>query len=133
MKNSTDAEAKTPAPVEAVIALSIVLLAVELLRGDEGSLSRRKPWLVAFGFGLLHGFGFAGVLGELGLPEDAIWMPLLAFNLGVELGQLAFVLVIFAPAAWLRGRPGPLRALPAYAMGTVASAWTIERVLSFWG
>ena len=121
------------APVEAVIALSIVLLAVELLRGDEGSLSRRKPWLVAFGFGLLHGFGFAGVLGELGLPEDAIWMPLLAFNLGVELGQLAFVLVIFAPAAWLRGRPGPLRAMPAYAMGTVASAWTIERVLSFWG
>lgn len=121
------------APVESVIALSIVLLAVELIRGDQDSLSRRKPWLVAFAFGLLHGFGFAGVLGELGLPEAAIWMPLLAFNVGVELGQLAFVAVIILPVVFLRRAPSWARQLPAYAIGTVAAAWTIERVAGFWG
>jgi hydrogenase/urease accessory protein HupE len=133
------------APVEAVIALSIVLLAVELIRPYRDSsapglsdppamsLSRRKPWLVAFVFGLLHGFGFAGVLGELGLPQDAIWMPLLAFNVGVELGQLSFVALIFLPTVWLRKAPDLVRQLPAYAIGTVAAAWTLERVASFWG
>ena len=121
------------APVEAVIALSIVLLAVELIRADPDSLSRRKPWLVAFAFGLLHGFGFAGVLGELGLPQDAIWMPLVAFNVGVEIGQLGFVALIFLPTLWLRKAPKWARQLPAYAIGTVAAAWTFERVASFWG
>lgn len=121
------------APVESVIALSIVLLAVELLRADENSLSRRKPWLVAFAFGLLHGFGFAGVLGELGLPQDAVWMPLLAFNVGVEVGQLSFVALIFLPSLWLRKAPRWVRQIPAYAIGTVAAAWTFERVFSFWG
>jgi len=121
------------APVEAVIALSIVLLAVELVRADPASLSRRKPWLVAFAFGLLHGFGFAGVLGELGLPQEAIWMPLLAFNVGVELGQLSFVALIFLPTVWLRSAPTWARKVPAYAIGTVAAAWTVERVASFWG
>jgi len=120
------------APVEAVIALSIVLLAVELVRGDENSLSRRKPWLVAFGFGLLHGFGFAGVLGELGLPQDDIWMPLLGFNVGVELGQLAFVAAILFPVILLRKAPAWARAIPPYAIGTVAAAWVIERVAGFW-
>jgi len=82
------------APVEAAIALSIVFVAAEVARGetaDGPDLARRMPWLVAFAFGLLHGFGFAGALHEVGLPERAIPLALLGFNLGVELGQLAFV------------------------------------------
>ncbi len=119
-------------PVEATIALSIVLLAVELA-GDEESLTHRKPWLVAFAFGLLHGFGFAGALGELGLPEDQVWMPLLSFNLGVEAGQLAFVAVVIGPVIALRKAPRWAQLAPVYAIGTVAMAWTVERVSGFWG
>ena len=84
-----------PTPVEAVIALSIVFLAVELAqshRGKEG-LTFRQPWIVAFAFGLLHGFGFAGTLSRLGIPSRDIPQALLFFNLGVESGQLAFVAV----------------------------------------
>ena len=83
-------------PVEATIALSIVLVAVEILNARHGkpSLTTRLPWLVAFSFGLLHGFGFAGALAEVGLPQHAIPVALLFFNLGVEVGQLVFVAAV---------------------------------------
>ena len=81
------------APVEATIALSIVFLAGELARGEggRGAATRSYPWLIAFSFGLLHGLGFAGALAEVGLPQGEIPLALFAFNVGVELGQLAFV------------------------------------------
>ena len=90
-------------PVEATIALSIVLVAVEIVNARRGrpSLTARWPWLVAFAFGLLHGFGFAGALSEVGLPQHAIPLALLFFNLGVEVGQLAFVALVIALAWWL--------------------------------
>jgi hydrogenase/urease accessory protein HupE len=125
-------------PVEASIALSIVLLAVELVRrwrGEVGSTVRR-PWLVSFAFGLLHGLGFAGALSEVGLPAGDIPLALFLFNVGVELGQIAFVAVVLGVLAawrWLvrRGslvlpRWAPL--VPAYAVGCVAAAWLLERV-----
>jgi hypothetical protein len=80
-------------PVEAVIALSIMFLAMELVHGRRGKpgAAARWPWLVAFTFGLLHGFGFAGALAEVGLPQQAIPLALVFFNVGVELGQLLFL------------------------------------------
>jgi hypothetical protein len=125
------------APVEAVIALSIVLLARELLRPpDEApTLTRRRPWVVAFAFGLLHGLGFAGALAATGVPADQVPLALLAFNGGVEVGQLLIVATCLALAAVLRGPAGGwpgLQRFPAYAMGAVAVMWTIERVLRFW-
>ncbi len=131
-------------PVEAGIALSILLLARELLlpEGERDTLTWRAPWLVAFAFGLLHGFGFAGALGEVGLPADRVPLALLAFNLGVEAGQLAVVAVLLLSFASLRRlaerfdlsprRQAIARALPIYAMGSLAFAWTIERILGFW-
>ncbi|MHC5065221.1 MAG: HupE/UreJ family protein, partial [Planctomycetota bacterium] len=84
-------------PVEAIIALSIVFVAAEIMRPkDSPSLARRRPWIVAFLFGLLHGFGFAGALAEIGLPETAVPLSLLFFNLGVEAGQLLFVVAVLA-------------------------------------
>lgn len=122
-----------PAAIEAVIALSILFLASELVRqaaGQEG-LTARHPWLVAFAFGLLHGFGFAGALAEVGLPQSDIPLALLAFNLGVEAGQLLFVAAVMA-LLWLAARlvaPAPawLRQAPAYAVGSLAAFWFIER------
>lgn len=125
------------APVEALIALSIVLLARELLRtpADAPTLARRFPWAMAFTFGLLHGLGFAGALAETGVPADQIPLALVAFNVGVELGQLAIVGALVGLAMLLgrafAARPG-LRGVPGYVMGSVAVAWTIERVLRFW-
>jgi len=89
-------------PVEATIALSIVLVAVEILNARHGkpSLTARMPWLVAFSFGLLHGFGFAGALAEVGLPQHAIPIALLFFNVGVEMGQLVFVAAVLS-IMWL--------------------------------
>ncbi len=117
-------------PVEAIIALSIVLLARELL-DERPSATRRWPWAVALLFGLVHGFGFAGALQELGLPRSNALGALLSFNVGVEIGQLGFVAVALLPVGWLRRSRLPARLLP-YALGTVAAAWTIERVLAFW-
>jgi hydrogenase/urease accessory protein HupE len=125
------------APVEAVIALSIVFLAAEILRARNGTtgLASRAPWLVAFAFGLLHGFGFAGALAEVGLPEGQIPLALLFFNVGVELGQLLFIAGVLAALAALRRirlalpRWRPL-ALP-YAIGSVATAWLIQRLAVF--
>ena len=125
------------APVEAVIALSIVVVAAEIVRGLNGrpGLTARAPWVVAFAFGLLHGFGFAGALAEVGLPPRAIPLALVFFNVGVELGQLVFVAGIWAALLALGrlNRPWPLwlRALPAYAIGSVAMFWVIERTLAF--
>jgi len=129
------------APVEAVIALSILFLATELARRERGSpvaghtdLAGRAPWLVAFSFGLLHGFGFAGALAEIGLPENSIPLALLFFNIGVEIGQLAFVACILT-LVWTAerlslSRPAWLPRLAAYAIGSVAAMWLFERTLT---
>lgn len=120
-------------PVEAVIALSIVFLAVEVANKQDGSLrqSERWPWLVAFIFGLLHGFGFAGALAEIGLPKNDVPAALLMFNLGVEAGQLVFVgaaLVVLAAVSRLRLRKH-VDTLASYAIGITASVWLFERVM----
>ncbi len=123
-------------PVEAVIALSILLLAVEIVHRQQGRVgaTERWPWLVAFLFGLLHGFGFAGALQEVGLPSQAIPAALLFFNVGVELGQLIFVAVVLLLARLCR--PLPVARLGtgmiAYGIGSLAAFWTIERVVAFW-
>lgn len=123
-------------PVEATIALSIVFLAVEILRGMEGkpTLTGRKPWLVAFTFGLLHGLGFAGALAGIGLPQSAIPLALACFNMGVELGQLAFVAFVLAILHLLARRPDwplALRRLAPYTIGSVSMFWVIERLSRF--
>ena len=99
-------------------------------------LFRFWPWLVAFTFGLLHGFGFAGALREVGLPEQAIPVALLCFNLGVEIGQLLFLAAALPVIGWIRRTRFASRAwawrVPAYGIGGVAAFWTIERVAAFW-
>jgi len=126
-------------PVEAVIALSIVFVATEIIRGRLGNpgLTARSPWVVAFIFGLLHGFGFAGALSEVGLPQQAIPLALLFFNLGVELGQLLFIGAVGVAVVAMRRFtvPSPTWAwrVPAYGIGAVAAMWTLERVTGFWG
>lgn len=125
------------APVEAVIALSIVFLAVELVNNLNGNqtLTSRKPWIVAFSFGLLHGFGFAGALATIGLPQQDIPLALAFFNIGVEIGQLLFVVLILCLIKLLlyyKNWPSYLAKVPAYGIGTLASFWMIERLLAFW-
>jgi hydrogenase/urease accessory protein HupE len=128
-------------PVEATIALSIVFVASEIVaqaRGREG-LAARRPWAVAFSFGLLHGLGFAGALAEVGLPQNAIPLALLFFNIGVEIGQLLFIAGVLALSALARrltaGRFHTATAsiMPAYVIGGIASYWVIDRVIAFWG
>ena len=124
------------APVEATIALSIVFLASELVRGEggRGAVTRSYPWLVAFSFGLLHGLGFAGALAEVGLPQGEIPLALFAFNVGVELGQLAFVTTMLTLARLVRLVPlglqtwGPRAA--GYAIGSIATFWVIARLVA---
>jgi len=123
-----------PAPVEAVIALSIVFLAREIVLKQTGQerLSEQRPWLVALAFGLLHGFGFAGALSAIGLPQDSVPVALLTFNLGVEVGQLVFVAAVLL-ALWVlrRAMARPLiDGLASYGIGIAASVWLIERVLA---
>lgn len=128
-------------PVEATIALSIVFIAAEIIHSRRGKpgLTERFPWVVAFTFGLLHGFGFAGALTELGLPQKSIPVALLLFNVGVELGQLLFIAAMFALAALARRftrramvpLPSWTRVVPPYAIGSVAMFWVIQRVTSF--
>ena len=120
-------------PVEAMIALSIVLVCVEAvrLRRGETSLATDWPWLVAFAFGLLHGFGFAGALVDLGLPRGDLPLALLSFNIGVEVGQLLFIAAILALVASFRHifavpRHAPIAA--AYAIGIVACFWCFGRL-----
>ena len=123
------------ATIEVLVALSILFVARELLGAREGSLTRRYPWLVAFAFGLLHGFAFAGALAETGLPEGDIPLALLLFNLGVEAGQLIFVGVL--GAGWLVLRrvnalaaKGWPRRLAPYAMGCYAGFLFVERTVA---
>jgi len=122
-------------PVEAVIALSIVFVSMEIVHWRQGrpGLTRRAPWIVAFVFGLLHGFGFAGALAEIGLPEHAIPSALLFFNVGVEAGQLAFVAAVMLVWAGLKPLRLPVWAwrVPVYGIGGMAAFWTIERIAGF--
>ena len=134
-----------PIPVvETAIALSIVFLATEIARGNQRTLAHRYPLLVTSLFGLLHGFGFASVLREVGLPPTELPTALLFFNVGVEIGQIVFVVAIYAAglgwqAAMRRSRFGrrsfmlegsPAATATAYAVGAIASFWTIERLLA---
>jgi hydrogenase/urease accessory protein HupE len=133
-----------PPPVEAVIALSIMFLASELVlrRGGQERLSERYPWAVSFSFGLLHGFGFAGALLEIGLPQGDVPLALLSFNVGVELGQLAFVAVVLAigvvlarvaPTLKKRITAQDSKAMlaTAYAIGSVSAFWVFDRLSGF--
>ncbi len=122
------------APVEAIIALSVVFVAREIIGGERGNggLSGRMPWIMAFAFGLLHGFGFAGALKEVGLPHSDVPLALLSFNLGVEAGQLIFVTAVLLAAglvrAVLRLEPRRHATTAAYAIGAIAMVWFIERM-----
>lgn len=128
-------------PVEAIIALSILFVAAEIIHLHQGrdSLAARKPWLIAFSFGLLHGLGFAGALAEVGLPQNAIPLALLFFNVGVEIGQLLFIAAVMAFAVLVSRTLGKhleprwTVVAPAYLIGGVASYWVIERTMAFWG
>lgn len=124
-------------PVEAVIALSLILLAREAITLQRGgqSLTSQFPWAIAFGFGLIHGFGFAGALADIGLPKDQEVWALLLFNLGVEAGQVAFVVVLAVVAIgiayvarnWLsRGKVAA-----AYLVGVSGTVWLVERAVAF--
>jgi len=120
--------------VEALIALSIVFLAVELARGDRDTLTRRLPWAVAFAFGLFHGFGFAGALREIGLPEDEVPAALVSFNLGVEAGQLLVIAAVLALRRAVQRfspqtEPHAVR-LAAYGIGITGSYWLFERIIA---
>lgn len=136
------------APVEAVIALSIMFVAAEILRcaHREPTLATRAPWIVALVFGLLHGFGFAAALRDVGLPQKDVPLALLFFNVGVEVGQLLFIAAIIAALSLLTRlvrkqgsqENGPwhsealLRTPVAYAIGTMAAFWAVQRITGFW-
>ena len=123
-------------PIEALIAFSIAVVAAEVVSVNRGEdvPGSSQPWIIAFAFGLLHGFGFAGALSETGLPADAVPSALLFFNVGVEVGQLIFVGCVLA-LAFLIKRLWPQLILPAstttaYLVGALAAYWTIDRVVS---
>ena len=126
-------------PVEAFIALSIVYLAYEILRRDNPAAGSAKPWTMAFAFGLMHGFGFAGALLDTGLAGRDLPTTLLLFNLGIELGQIGFAaacgIVLWGCYRLLdtADRRARLDHAAAYGLGAVASFWVIERVAAFWG
>jgi len=121
------------APIEAIIALSICFAAAEVVRLQHGEfgLANRAPWIMAFVFGLLHGFGFGGALKAIGLPQSEVPLALLTFNLGVEVGQLLFVGAVLALAAAVDRLVAlhfrRLRDVTAYAIGSVAALWFIQR------
>ena len=125
------------APTEAIIALSILFLATEIIHQRNGqiSLTERYPWVIAFVFGLFHGLGFAGALSEIGVPQHEVPLALLMFNVGVETGQLLFIAVVLSVIWLLQRLPivmprGSWRVLP-YTIGSIAAFWTIDRVMSF--
>lgn len=128
-------------PVEACIALSILFVTSEIVRARQGfaGFTQKWPWVISFSFGLLHGFGFAGALSEVGLPDSAIPVALLCFNIGVEIGQLIFVAgvfaILFAGRELARRidfpRPQWLWRVPPYAIGSIAAFWFIQRLSAF--
>ena len=128
-------------PIEAAIALSIVFVATEIIHSRQGrmGLTERFPWIVAFTFGLLHGFGFASALSEVGLPQSDIPVALLFFNVGVEAGQLLFIAAVFTVIALARqvsrrfsvAQPAWAWRVPPYAIGSLAMFWLIQRVAAF--
>lgn len=125
-------------PVEAVIALSILFLAMEIVREKQGKagLASKYPWIIAFIFGLLHGFGFAGALAEIGLPQHAITLALIFFNIGVELGQLMFVVSVIVVSLLLqRLKQEKLihkaQMLVVYGIGGLSAFWVFERISAF--
>jgi hydrogenase/urease accessory protein HupE len=128
-------------PVEATIALSIVFVAAEIVHGRQGKpgWTARWPWVIAFTFGLLHGFGFAGALNEVGLPQNAVPVALLFFNLGVEVGQLLFIAAVLVVVGLRRklarsftvSSPRWAWRVPPYAIGSVAAFWLIQRIAVF--
>ena len=123
-----------PGPVEVGIAASIVVLGVELARDPAASPSRlqRRPWGMAATFGLLHGLGFAGALAAAGLPDGEIPLALFSFNLGIEIGQLTFVVAAIAlgiaVGPLLAARGAIRRRVPAYVIGSLAAFWVFERL-----
>jgi len=127
------------APLNAAIALSILFLGPEIMRMRAGgtSLTIRKPWLVAFAFGLLHGLGFASGLAAMGLPRSEVPMALLLFNCGVEIGQLGFVFVVLGlerafhlmEIRWWQ----PIILLPSYTVGVLGAVWSLQRLLIYFG
>ena len=123
------------APVEAVIALSIMFVAAESIRQKrhENDLASKAPWLIAFAFGLLHGLGFGGALKEIGLPQSDVPLALLTFNLGVEAGQLLFVLAVIALKAiadrLLTIKLPMARTITSYGIGSLAAVWFVQRVV----
>jgi hypothetical protein len=125
------------APTEAIIALSILFLAAEIIHQRNGvvGITERYPWVIAFFFGLFHGLGFAGALSEIGVPQHEVPLALFMFNVGVETGQLLFIAAVLSLIALLKRLPltapqGAWRLLP-YSIGGVAAFWTIDRVVSF--
>jgi hydrogenase/urease accessory protein HupE len=122
------------APVEAVIALSIMFVAAEILRRkrDENDLVSKAPWVIAFAFGLLHGLGFGGALKEIGLPQSDVPLALLTFNLGVEAGQLVFVFAVLGLKAivdrLLDLKVSWARAVAGYGIGSLAAVWFVQRI-----
>jgi HupE / UreJ protein len=125
------------APVEVCIALSIVLVAAEGLRETARGVALRRPWRIAFAFGLLHGFGFAGALSGLGLPSSEIPLALLFFNVGVEIGQIAFVATLLGlyrlVSRQMVALPRWTEAIPGYAIGSIAMLWFFERFATMLG
>jgi hypothetical protein len=127
------------APLNAAIALSILFLGPEVVRFRSGgtSLTIRHPWVVAFAFGLLHGFGFASGLATIGLPHGEIPAALLFFNLGVEAGQLGFVALVLAVTRSFRALeirwPQAVELIPGYAVGSLGAFWTIQRTWMLFG
>jgi len=119
--------------VEFSIAVSIFILAVELARPDGAGLFKRYPWWLAGGFGLLHGMGFAGALAQTGLPQDNVPLALLFFNVGIEIGQIAFIVVVLALWQLLKRPVAPwqerLLPVPVYVLGGFSAMWCIERGL----
>jgi hypothetical protein len=119
--------------VEFAIALSVFVLAVELTRTDDGGVLKRYPWWLAGGFGLLHGMGFAGALAEVGLPQGDLPLALLSFNVGIEVGQIAFILVVLALWWLLRGALSAwrhrLQPVPVYVLGSLSAMWCFQRGL----
>jgi hydrogenase/urease accessory protein HupE len=126
-------------PLNAAIALSILFLGPEIVRSWRGetSLTIRKPWVVAFLFGLLHGFGFASALTSAGLPRNELPLALFSFNVGVEIGQVAFVLLIVLLERSFRQLeirwPRWVEALPGYAVGSLGAFWTVQRTAIMFG